>query len=167
MKPQKGHNRKNAYSESSSLDNRHRWRFMSETETTTTPQRHKTHGALRGHQNQVGVGAQAKTKRRETMWAVRAWSILIPGAPHFSTSLTRVTSYLRIGKHPTHTQPTPIILLILAVKTPRTRTRTDVVRWHALRCLSTNPKETPPRTNDKPPPRPSKRAGILDWLQLG
>lgn len=58
------------------------------------------------------------------MWAVWALPLPIPGAPHFPTSLTQGTSYLRIGKYPTHTQLTPIILLILAVKTPRTKTRT-------------------------------------------
>lgn len=131
------------------------------------PQRHKTYGgAARTPEPEGLCCTQVKTKGRETGWAAWAWSLPIPGAPHFSTSLTRGTSYLRIGKHSTHTQPTPIILLILAVKTPRTRTRTDVVRWHVLCRLSTNLKETP-APNDKPLPRLSKRAGILDRSQLG
>ena len=67
---QKEHNRKKPHIEPQST-------------TAGTHERHrdtKHTGARHKHQNQVGVGAQAKTKGRETMRARRAGRSLVPGA---------------------------------------------------------------------------------------
>ena len=143
---QKGHNRKNAHAESSSLVKRHRWRPMSETETITlqTHRRATKHtGTRHEHQNQVGVGAQAKTKEREGGGAGRS---LVPGAPRAAYRREQKNPMRRRASTPTGGHPW---------------TASTGVRGDSPRSCTTHKPTSPARTvpTGAPPPTNQKQRG--------